>query len=174
MNLKDNEWNTDNSHTVRRFFPLLFHWRFKPYWVITAKHIPPAVHLWDRYRCSNSSSPVSSNGLFLFVSFLSLSFALSVSSGNIPGCSAPAPSPLHLLLPSPAPFPLWEREATVPSLTTWWLPAQRGPWWPRLQPLNAQRHRGERAEESPPTSTNSLQSSVVPTSSDDENSVSVD
>lgn len=22
MNLKDNEWNTDNSHTVRRFFPL--------------------------------------------------------------------------------------------------------------------------------------------------------
>lgn len=45
------------------------------------------------------TTAIPSNSLFLFLSFLFLSFALSVSSGNIPICSSCAPSPLHLLLP---------------------------------------------------------------------------
>ena len=59
--------------------------------------------------------------------------------------SSPSPAP-----PLQTPHPLWEREATAPSLTTWWLPGQRGPWWPWLWPRNTHRHCGGGVEESPP------------------------
>ena len=86
MNKKDKEWHHDHSRTVD-FFLLI--------------SLMIQVLLSHRSRAHSScGAPVRQAQM---IQLTSLSFPLSVSSGNIPIFSSRAPSPLHLL---PSLFPL--------------------------------------------------------------------